>query len=108
MRGVVSVLVWIQCLWFFTGTVWANTEKIIFLAPEGTSIFPHQTSVLDNLYLDVLTPQVSSIRRHLPVSFPTAESPSGTTSWLLLYNLTASRRYELRVCWAAIVSSENW
>ncbi|KAL2759526.1 hypothetical protein ACRALDRAFT_2023707 [Sodiomyces alcalophilus JCM 7366] len=101
MKGVVSVLVWVQCLCALVETVWANTEKIIFLGPEDTSM-SYNSSTLDDLHLDVLTPAARSIRRHIPASFPTTESPFGTTSWLLLYNLTASRRYEVRVCWAAI------
>ncbi|ROT43374.1 hypothetical protein SODALDRAFT_348116 [Sodiomyces alkalinus F11] len=101
MKGVASVLVWVQCLLAFTEAVWANTEKIIFLAPESMNM-SYNSSTLDNLHLEILTPDTRSIRRHLPSSFPSAESSAGSTSWLLLYNLTPSRRYEVRVCWAAI------
>ncbi|KAK1639617.1 hypothetical protein BDP81DRAFT_313857 [Colletotrichum phormii] len=78
----------------------ANTEKVIFLGPETVNV-PATPPTLDDLRLEVLTPDEWSKRVQLPASFPTSDSPLGTTSWLLLTNLTQGQRYELRVCWSA-------
>ncbi|OHE92612.1 hypothetical protein CORC01_12058 [Colletotrichum orchidophilum] len=78
----------------------ANTEKVIFLGPETVNV-PATPPTLDDLRLDVLTPDEWSKRVELQASFPTPDSPLGTTTWLLLNILTQGQRYELRVCWAA-------
>lgn len=81
----------------------ANVEKTIFLGPPTVNI-PHQHPTLEDLRLDVLTPDNWSIRTRLPADFPTEKAPSGKTSWFLLDNLTPNQRYEVRVCWPATVS----
>ncbi|GKT57225.1 hypothetical protein ColTof4_11379 [Colletotrichum tofieldiae] len=78
----------------------ANTEKVIFLGPETVNI-PTTPPTIQDLRLDVLTPHDWTKRLDLKASFPTEDSPSGTTTWLLLNSLTQGQRYELRVCWAA-------
>ncbi|KAF9870478.1 hypothetical protein CkaCkLH20_11968 [Colletotrichum karsti] len=80
--------------------VQANTEKVIFLGPETVNV-PTTPPTLQDLRLDVLTPDDWSKRVDLRASFPTKETPSGTATWVLLTNLTKDQRYELRVCWAA-------
>lgn len=80
----------------------ANTEKTIFLGPEPINI-PQQSPSLADLHIDVLTPDSWSIRTHVEAVFPTAESPRGIETWLILDNLTESQRYEARICWLATV-----
>jgi hypothetical protein len=82
----------------FASIAWCNVEKTIFLGPP-----PHSALSLCLDQLSSLTSQAESIRTSIPVRFPTAENPKGTTTWLLLDDLTPSKRYEARVCWAAIV-----
>ena len=79
-------------------TVYANTEKAIFLAPIKISR-PHPFTISG---LDVLTPSSPSLRKSLPVAFPTHEQPQGVESWYLLKALNEGQRYEVRACWAAI------
>lgn len=86
----------------------ANVEKTIFLGPEPVPI-PQQRPTLSDLNLHTLTPGNSSIRTHLDREFPgtkeeTGQESRGVESWLLLSDLTEGQRYEVRVCWAAIVS----
>lgn len=83
----------------------ANTEKVVFLAPDAAEISSRHDS-LNDVRLEVLTPSAdsSSIRTILTPSLPTEEDLVGTASWFVLYNLTTAQRYELRVCWAASVS----
>lgn len=81
----------------------ANVEKTIFFGPETVNI-PHQHPTLEDLRLDVLSPDTWSLRTRLAADFPTEKAPSGKTSWFLLDNLTPHQRYEVRVCWSAIVS----
>lgn len=78
--------------------VYANTEKVIFLAPAAINL----PETLKNLQLDVLTLSAFSLRKSLPVSFPTEEQPQGEESWYLLRTLKDGQRYEVRICWAAI------
>ncbi|GKT49889.1 uncharacterized protein ColSpa_10070 [Colletotrichum spaethianum] len=78
----------------------ANTEKVIFVGPETVNV-PTMPPTLEDLRLDVLTPDDWTKRLDLKASFPTGDTPSGTTTWLLLDRLTHGQRYELRVCWAA-------
>jgi hypothetical protein len=80
-------------------TAHANTEKVIFLAPQQAD-FP----VLD-LTLDALTPADPKLRTSLPVAFPTTDHPNGRESWYLLRELTLGQRHEVRVCWAATQST---
>lgn len=84
----------------------ANVEKAIFTAPEAITI-PLQKPSLEDLNLSVLTHDDSSIRANLTRVFPNEPKnyATGAATWLLLDSLNAGQRYELRVCWAAIVSS---
>jgi len=83
-------------------SAYANTEKVIFVAPEAVS-FPNATPALDNLRLHSLTPARSSFRTSLPVVLTSEEYPRGLESWFLLRELKQRQRYELRICWAAVV-----
>lgn len=80
----------------------ANTEKAIFLAPEEINV-PLTHPTITDLNLPTLTPNSSTLRTKLSASFPSPSSPLGTSTWLILDNLTPSQRYEVRICWAAIV-----
>jgi hypothetical protein len=89
----------------FSAIVRANTEKVIFLGPERTRISDAHPNLQD-LKLITLSPLLttqSSVRLYLPVAFPTKDSPKGIDSWYILQDLVPRRRYEVRVCWAAIV-----
>jgi hypothetical protein len=87
-------------LW--VATAYANTEKAIFLAPPAINIPEIQPGFRD-LNLHALSPQHPSQRLALPVAFPSTEQPRGLESWYLLQGLNEGQRYELRICWAAIV-----
>jgi hypothetical protein len=97
----------------------ANADKIIFTGPAPDTI-PLAKPSLSDLNLDVLgRGSAWNIRTNLTRTFPAySEFESeeegetefgkvgrdGHSSWFLLDNLVQGRRYELRVCWAAIVS----
>ncbi|KAL3427568.1 hypothetical protein PVAG01_01077 [Phlyctema vagabunda] len=78
----------------------ANTEKVIFLGPASLEI-PVEHPTLDDLQLDILSPQRWSLRTHLRAEFPTVEAKHGEATWLVLNGLTEGQRYEVRICWAA-------
>ncbi|KAK0626239.1 hypothetical protein B0T14DRAFT_534436 [Immersiella caudata] len=79
----------------------ANVEKAIFLGPEGVPV-PLAHPTLEDLHIDTLTPQENwSLRTRISAKFPSESSPHGDTTWLLLDNLQAGQRYEVRICWAA-------
>lgn len=80
----------------------ANTEKAIFLGPETVKV-PTTPPTIEDLRLDVLTPDDWNKRLKLKASFPSGDSPFGATTWLIITNLTQGQRYELRVCWSATV-----
>jgi len=85
----------------------ANTEKTIFQAPQ-----PPSSSVADlaSLCLPVLLPEQPSLRTQLslrPIGDELADRRT-SSSWYLLHQLNAGRRYEARVCWAANQPSEFW
>ncbi len=97
----------------------ANADKIIFTGPAPANI-PLAKPSLSDLNLDVLGPEGWDIRTNLTRVFPAVRDtsddlddqdeaaeagPEGHSSWFLLNDLTEGRRYELRVCWAAIVST---
>ncbi|KAL2130526.1 hypothetical protein VTI74DRAFT_6267 [Chaetomium olivicolor] len=84
----------------FLCSVFANTEKTIFLGPEPITI-PLSQPALSDLRLHTLTPTNSSLRTRLTAQFPSPDHPKGTATWLILDNLTPHQRYEVRVCWAA-------
>lgn len=85
----------------------ANTEKAIFLGPETVNI-PQTHPNLEDLHIDTLTPDNWAIRTHLGAQFPTNSSKFGKATWLVLDKLTEGQRYEVRVCWAATVSLEQF
>jgi hypothetical protein len=80
----------------------ANTEKVIFTAPNAIS-FTNSDPTLDVLQLRSITHSNNALRTSLNVAFPGAETPQGTDHWFLLRDLNSQQRYELRVCWAAVV-----
>jgi len=80
----------------------ANTEKAIFTAPDAIS-FTDSGPTLDVLQLQSITHSDNSLRTSLDVVFPTPETPQGSDHWFLLRDLNPQQRYELRVCWAAVV-----
>ncbi|RDA92961.1 hypothetical protein CP533_5511 [Ophiocordyceps camponoti-saundersi (nom. inval.)] len=85
-------------------SVLANVEKIIFKAPPTVNIPPAKPSLAD-LGLDSLSPQRTAIRTNLSRIFPAQDqglAARGQSTWLLLRHLVEGRRYELRVCWAAV------
>lgn len=93
-----------------TSHVAANADKIIFTGPEPVT-YPLASPSLSDLNLDVIGPATNlSLRTSLSRIFhddtdPVAQGkPPGSASWFILDGLTPGQRYELRVCWAAIVS----
>lgn len=87
---------------FLFASARANTEKVIFTAPESIIFGDARPSLLD-LRLESLTPTKFTLRAALPVAFPTDKKPRGVQSWYLLQTLTQGQRYEVRVCWPATV-----
>lgn len=81
----------------------ANTEKVIFTAPDNV-VFGDVRPNLSDLRLDTFTPTKLALRTALPVAFPTEQESRGLQSWYLLENLTPGQRYEVRICWPATVS----
>lgn len=82
-------------------TAYANTEKVIFVAP-GFSTATVKPSVKGRtLEIDELSPTSRTLRKSLPVAFPSLQQPQGLESWYLLTSLNPRQRYEVRVCWAA-------
>lgn len=87
----------------------ANVEKAIFLGPEVVNI-PLGSPTLDDLHLDVLTPDNGTLRTRILASAPLGAAteeeagPRGKSTWLLLDNLNPGQRYEARISWAATVS----
>lgn len=86
----------------------ANVEKAIFLGPATVNI-PAQGPSLAALSLDSLSPENTTVRRELARRFPSesgtpvGESVKGETSWFILDNLIEGQRYEVRICWSALV-----
>ena len=83
------------------GGVAANVEKVIFVAPP--TINKDFYGNLEDLNLKTLSPSNPSIRLRTSVTFPNSTLEKGLQSWYLLDDLQPGRRYEVRVCWAAIV-----
>jgi hypothetical protein len=95
------IILFAFALWFIH--VAANVEKVIFVAP-GAQPKPEDASI-DNLLLIPLSESHPSVRTYINASFPTTTSSKGTESWFLLDGLIPHRRYEVRICWLATVSS---
>lgn len=96
----------------FTRHAAANADKIIFTGPEPVT-YPLASPSLADLNLDILGPAANlSLRTSLARIFPEDDDPEaaaqgkprGRASWFILDDLSPGQRYELRVCWAAIVS----
>lgn len=83
-------------------TALANTEKLIFLAPAVITL-PDTGPTLQALHLDTVSPKSPTLRKALAVAFPTQDRPRGLESWYLLEGLSAASRYEIRICWPAVV-----
>ena len=96
----------LSLLALYAVAVLANTEKVIFVGPNPLHI-PIAHPSLEDLQLHVLSPHVPSIRTHIQAEFPTSSSEHGHESWVLLHNLKPGQRYEVRVCWAATVSTTS-
>ncbi|KAL2020109.1 hypothetical protein VTK56DRAFT_8714 [Thermocarpiscus australiensis] len=97
---------WILSILFLLFTpILANTEKTIFLGPEPITI-TQASHTLSGLRLDALGTANGTLRTQLTAKFPTADSPSGTATWLVLDKLTPRQRYEVRVCWPATQPTE--
>lgn len=92
----------LACLISLFATTLANTEKVIFLAPSTINL-PDTGPLLQTLRLDIISSENSTLKKALPVAFPTQDNPRGLESWYLLAGLNAAQRYELRICWPAVV-----
>lgn len=93
--------------------VGANVEKAIFLGPATVNI-PAQGPSLSSLSLDTLTPENTTVRTELARRFPSesgtpaaTEIVKGETSWFILDYLTEGQRYEVRICWSALVRRKH-
>lgn len=84
----------------------ANTEKAIFLGRSKLQV-PIEHPTLEDLHLDILSPLHWSLRTHIQAAFPTNAQKDGESTWLLLHGLREGQRYEVRICWAAIVSKQS-
>jgi hypothetical protein len=89
---------------FWVTSAWANTEKDIFLGPEPVNVHTAYPGLSD-LHLHTLIPTNGTFRTALPAEFPSEDHPRGIATWLVLDKLTPNHRYEVRVCWAATVST---
>lgn len=87
-----------------TQTAIANVEKTIFIAPSALTI-PLDHPTFENLQLQTLSPENSTIRTQLRSEFPSDTYPRGPASWFLLSDLTEGQRYEVRICWPATVTN---
>jgi len=82
----------------------ANVEKVIFLGPSSIKV-RNQHPTLEGLQFHTLSPQNGTVRTKLRAAFPTNTSVWGEASWVLLENLVEGQRYEVRICWAATVTT---
>jgi hypothetical protein len=100
VREAVKMYSALLCL-FQALVVLANVEKTIFVAPAAEQL-PQDASI-NNLLLTRLSNQHTSVRTYLNASFPSTTNLKGTQTWLLLDGLVPDHRYEVRICWLAIV-----
>ena len=89
------------CICLFARAATANVEKIIFTGPRPSD----SDDVLSSLDILRLSPDDElSARADLRRVFVPEKSPSrGLSSWILITNLTENQKYELRICWSALV-----
>lgn len=100
MRAVAALLCIVSQAW----TVFANVEKTIFLGPSAVTLLDVHPS-LDDLHLHSLSNLKPILPTQLSVQFPSDSKRHGLESWYLLSSLEEGRRYEVRICWPATVSS---
>lgn len=100
MRVTAALLCVVSQAW----TVKANVEKTIFLGPSAVTL-PDVRPSLDDLYLHALSSLEPILPTQLAVQFPLNTQPHGLESWYLLSGLEEGRRYEVRICWPATVST---
>lgn len=100
MRVIAALLCIVSQAW----TVNANVEKTIFLGPSAVTL-PDVHPNLDDLHLRSLSSLKPILPTQLSVQFPSNTKPHGLESWYLLSGLEEGRRYEVRICWPATVSS---
>lgn len=107
-----SILFFLLPFFSFLSSTYANTEKAIFTAPDPITL-SNLPPALEGQNIPILGPSTRwSIRTNLTRVFALSqeekegeeEEEQGYASWLLLDNLTPGQRYELRVCWSALVS----
>ncbi|KAJ6262224.1 hypothetical protein Dda_3029 [Drechslerella dactyloides] len=102
-----TVLHAILLLVFCCSLARANTEKVIFTAPDASSqhvdVLDTNPSPIGELSAAKESEQLR-LRVELPRAFPSADAPRGVDSWVHLKDLKPGARYEARVCWAATVS----
>lgn len=92
----------------FIKYVVGNVEKIIFIGPPPSAIGSSNHPALSSLNINTLTQDELSVRTNLDRIFASEQTGfQGQSSWILLTNLTENQRYELRVCWSALVSTIN-
>lgn len=82
----------------------ANTEKVIFVAPPAIGASYDELRRLKLGLESIRLDSSNNLRTTLSVDFPAKSSRRGLESWYILPDLKEGQRYELRVCWAAIVS----
>ncbi|KAF2213165.1 hypothetical protein CERZMDRAFT_120974 [Cercospora zeae-maydis SCOH1-5] len=97
----------VTALFALLTTALANTEKVIFLAPDIITL-PDSGPTLAALGLEAISSENTTLRKALPVVFPSQELPHGQESWYLLHRLQPGQRYEVRVCWPAVQPTEFW
>lgn len=93
----------LACLTFlfaFATAVFANTEKVIFIAPPSAKV-PPSLQIAQQLEQTALTPYNTTVRSSLPVAFPSPDLSFGREHWYLLRRLRSKQRYEVRICWSA-------
>ena len=97
-------LLFLIFLWILPWLVLANTEKIIFIS-HSHELPQTELTVLNGLQILKLDKYHTSVRHQLPVESATKKSLLRKQSWLLVEGLEEGRRYEIRVCWAAVVNT---
>ena len=98
------LLAFLQSLVLYILPILGNVEKTIFLGPEAVQLSEQQPS-LEQLHLERLSHSRPTLRRELPAAFPKPNSIKGKDAWFLLDGLRQHQRYEVRICWAATVST---
>ena len=99
-----SCTLWTLAATLLASTAVANTQKAIFVAPFDIPEAESLSHALPNLDLASLSPGTPAIRVPVDVAFPSEERPNGLDSWVMLSGLNPGQRYEVRICWATVVS----